>query len=49
MLFYPRSNQETIQYEDFRKERSKQLKIAIFTAHVKIAKEVLDLNLKLET
>lgn len=49
MLFYPLSNQETIQYEDFRKERSNQLKITIFTAHVKIAWEAFDLNLKLET
>lgn len=39
-----------IQYENFRKERLKQLKSIIFRAHVKIAAGVfLGLNLKLET
>lgn len=39
-----------IQYENFRKEKLKQLKSIIFRAHVKIAAGVvLGLNLKLET
>lgn len=43
-------SENIIQYEDFRKERSKQLKIIIFRAHVKMATGVLlGLNLKLET
>lgn len=43
-------SENIIQYEDFRKEKSKQLKVIIFRAHMKIATRVLlGLNLKLET